>query len=211
MDRINAIEFRDVDVEYDSIKIIDDFTYAFEKGKRYCIMGESGIGKTTLFNVIMGIKKVDAGSVIYSDEAKENISAVFQEDCLIEELSGIKNVAIAAGIPAGEARLALERVMSAEEAKKKVSDMSGGMKRRVAIVRAMEKKSAVLVMDEPLTGLDTDTKEKVIKYIKEHMNNRTFILISHSKEEAKLFDTQICLLTKGIQVATIEKVTNFSI
>ena len=85
----------------------------------------------------------------------------------------------------------------------KVSELSGGMQRRVAIVRAMMSDCDTICMDEPFTGLDDDNKENVCRYIKKNLKGRTAIVVTHDKSEAKALDAKIYLLTSGSAIATI--------
>ncbi len=80
-----------------------------------------------------------------------------------------------------------KKLLPKEYIKKPISMYSGGMKRRVAIVRAVLKESDVLIMDEPFSGLDEQTKNRVARYIMENLNERTFIVAVHDKEEAHYF------------------------
>ena len=100
-------------------------------------MGKSGLGKTTLLRILMGLEKYDAGSI----EGMENkkISAVFQEDRLCENLSAVTNVAIVCekNVTLQEIRKELENIGLSGSTEKPVKELSGGMKRRVAIIRSI--------------------------------------------------------------------------
>lgn len=182
---------------YGDQMIFEGADFVFECGSISCIMGESGIGKTTLLNIIMGLETVDKGQLtgIYDTT---RISAVFQEDRLCENITPIANVMLTAskGITRKRVRMELERILPLQEIDKKTCRLSGGMKRRVEIVRAMLADSELIIMDEPFKGLDEDTKCKVIKYVKQEKRDRTIIITTHDKKETEMLEAQICLLTK---------------
>lgn len=186
-----AIKIKNLYKSYKGKKVINDLSLEIEDGTISCIMGPSGSGKTTLLNIILGVEVPDSGRVLGIED--RNIAVVFQEDRLCEGFTGKENV-----------KLVLKKKVSSEEIynnfyevgledieNKKVSELSGGMKRRVAIVRALMAQSDIIIMDEPLKGLDVGTKLKVIKYIKKNCEGKTLIFTSHDMEEVKLLEASI--------------------
>lgn len=169
---------------YDGKEVLKDLTYTFRPGEPVVIMGASGIGKTTLLRIIEGLEKQDSGNVIFEDITREKIrfAPVFQETRLIENLDAAANVKLAAhGVPEEKIIEDLKSLIPEDELHKKVCDLSGGTRRRVEIVRAVLAPSDVLIMDEPLTGLDDDNAELAASYITENINGRFFIASSHNK------------------------------
>ena len=143
-------------VQYDDNKVIDDFSYTIEPGRCYAVMGASGIGKTSLINAIMGLIPY-TGTISCDEDFK--ISAVFQEDRLCEGMSASRNIKIVCDskeqisrIPGLMSDFGLSDCVS-----RKVRNLSGGMKRRVAIIRALLSSHDLLIMDEPFKGLDETT------------------------------------------------------
>ena len=135
---------------YGQAVVLQDFSYAFTQGGITCIMGESGAGKTTLLRLLMGLEKADSGIITGFDK----VSAVFQENRLIEHLNAVENTALVikdrnAGKCAYEQLLQL---LPKEALLKPVREYSGGMKRRVALVRAMAADSEIVLLDEPFTA-----------------------------------------------------------
>lgn len=185
---------------FDEKEVLCGNSFNFEYGKKYCLMGPSGCGKTTLLNVILGIVKPDdgyiTGDMISESGAIRNIrmSAVFQENRLIEEANPIVNVMVAAGVSKSVATRALSVILEEELLYKRVSTLSGGQKRRVAIARALLAKSDLLVLDEPFTGLDDNTKKDVVKFINDNQRGRTIVMSSHDEQEAALMGAKIITL-----------------
>lgn len=179
--------------------IFNDYDLTLEEGKIYCVMGESGRGKTTLLRIIAGLEPIDSGKIV---RKKEDLCAmVFQEERLFEWESVWKNIAI---VLEGKERKAkhlkemivshLQRVGLENVAEVPVKELSGGMKRRVSLVRAMMTKSSYILMDEPFTGLDEVTKDKAIQYVLEEQKGRMILLTTHSKEEVKKINGHLILL-----------------
>ncbi len=183
------IKLRDIEKSYDGKAVISGFSADISAD--VAIMGESGKGKTTLGRIIEGLESADSGKVEFS--GKPTFSVVFQEDRLFEDFSAIENVAIAADKrkDKAEARvqaaelLSLMRIDEAEQ-NKPVSAFSGGMKRRVALARALTKESDILLLDEAFKGLDTETRRVCAEIIRERAKDRLLILITHDKTEAEL-------------------------
>ena len=144
-----------------------------------CIMGKSGIGKSTLLSILMGLEKADEGTV--SGMEHQKISAIFQENRLFENLDAVTNIHITGF---------LKKMELDDIAGKPVSEYSGGMKRRVAIARALLAEYDILIMDEPLQGLDAETKEKVATVIKMQTAGKTVLFVTHDEKEAEFFEAE---------------------
>lgn len=173
--------------------IFQDYNDFFEQGQRYCLMGESGRGKTTLLRMIAGLESYDSGMIVYHGEKK--FSMVFQENRLFEWETVEKNLCLVQNPYQKETiEEHLQRVCLQETLQKKVSELSGGMKRRVAIVRAMLFDSSIILMDEPFTGFDGDTKKAVIQYLLEEQRKRTMVISTHAQEDVDLLKAKKILL-----------------
>lgn len=169
---------------YGGKEVIRDLSFTFEEGKPVVIEGVSGIGKTTLLKILIGLEKPDSGEVLFEEVQQEKVrfAPVFQEIRLIESLDAVSNVKLAAhGVSAERIEEELKSLIPEDELHKKVCDLSGGTRRRVEIVRAVMSPSDVLIMDEPLTGLDDDNAEKTVSYIMDNIGGRLFIAASHSR------------------------------
>ncbi|OON88429.1 hypothetical protein BXO88_01150 [Oribacterium sp. C9] len=186
------IYFKDITKSYDGTPVLDHVNFSIDTGsdaRDILLRGPSGIGKTTLLRIIAGLEKADSGSVeISMGEAAHGgsglkVGMVFQENRLLEHMSSVANVSLVdTSVSEQRARKALGEILPPEALDKPVSELSGGMKRRVAIVRAMLPFSDILVMDEPFTGLDAETRERVIDYIMRNKGRRPLIIASHEVE-----------------------------
>ena len=176
--------------------VLRDVNFAFKEGETYCIMGASGMGKTTLLRVMLGLEAADEGSVV--GMTKGRVSAMFQEDRLVNVLTPIENVALVCNndVLRSDVKRLLCEILPPACMKMPVLALSGGMRRRVSLVRAIAYPSDVIVLDEPFTGLDTLTRQRVISFIKEHQNGRTLIVSTHGEQDALLLQGQRVLLSE---------------
>lgn len=179
------IEIKNLSKSYGDNKVIDKFSLVLPEGETSVIMGQSGCGKTTLLKVIMGLESPDGGEIT----GVGRVSAVFQEDRLAEEFSPCKNVVLASGCTVSEAEKILASLGLKESIHQPVSSLSGGMKRRVAIARALSAEYDLIIMDEPLKGLDEETKISVMDVIRSHCRNKTALIVTHDENEANALVT----------------------
>lgn len=185
------ISVKELTKRYREKEVFDRASFFIESGKTTAIMGKSGIGKTTLIKILMGLEKYDSGNI--EGLKGKKVAAVFQEDRLCENLSPVTNVLIVCEkrITAERIRCELAEIGLGDSADKPVRELSGGMKRRVAIVRSIMAESDILVLDEPFKGLDQETKDRVIDYLKKRIEGKTVILVTHDIGEAKIFNSNI--------------------
>ena len=169
---------------YGEKAVLNNFSAHFDAGEISALMGPSGCGKTTLFRILLGIEKADAGEVRGLGRAV----AVFQEDRLSEPLSAIKNVCLGRrGATPDEAKALLSALGLAEDAEKPVKELSGGMRRRVSIARALIADADTVLLDEPFSALDEETKASVMSFTKDALAGKTVVLITHDPDEARAF------------------------
>ena len=163
--------------------VLNKFTADFPDGSATAVMGRSGCGKSTLLMILMGLLPADSGVV----DAPENrrISAVFQEDRLCENLTVSANIRLVTGkrLSAEELNGHLSAVGLEGCADKPVRELSGGMKRRTALLRAVLAEYDILFLDEPFKGLDEDTRLRVMEYTKKMTAGKTVVFVTHDSRE----------------------------
>lgn len=231
---MHDIVIDNISKSFGAVKVFDGFSAVLRAGRIYRLTAPSGAGKTTLLRMLMKLEKPDDGGI---RGIPKEISAVFQEDRLLEELSVYDNIAIAADMPmrseksdrhtakiggkemhmsrnvtetksCGKAANGRENIYAAdvrqgssdvyavnaqqdritaslkelgieEYADKPVMELSGGMKRRAALIRAMLHDSELVLLDEPFTGLDDETRSRAAQYLLGTLNGRTCVIASH--------------------------------
>lgn len=176
-------------------KVISSLSAAFPEGKITCIGGASGSGKTTLLRMIAGLEKPDSGEI---SGVPAKIAFVFQEDRLSESFSAVSNVALVTGrkMPRREIKEHLEALSLAEAAGRPVCEFSGGMKRRVALARAVCYGGDLLLMDEPFKGLDEEMKKKAMDYVRRFAAGKTVLCVTHDASVAEYFGCEMTDIKK---------------
>ncbi len=171
---VSYLTLKRVSKSYGEQKVLNDVSTVYEKGQIYYLNSPSGSGKTTLFRLLCGLEQPDSGRI----EGTKRFGMVFQEDRLCEDYNAIQNVALIVGEEA-KAADSLGKLLEKEALRKPCSQLSGGMKRRVALVRAMEADADVVLLDEPFTGMDEETKRAAEEYIRERQGGRIIIIATH--------------------------------
>ena len=175
--------------EFSAGVIIKDATFHINQQDRVALVGINGAGKTTLLRITMGLTPPDSGEL---HNIGKSIAAVFQEDRLPNDFTPYVCVKMTAphGVSKETILSHLAEVGLADCANKPVSQLSGGMRRRVAIIRAVVCNTDTVFFDEPFTGLDRDTKLKTIEYIKRHTQGKTLVFVSHDAEDETLLQAR---------------------
>ena len=159
---------------FDGQQVLTDFSAVYEPGQTYILNSPSGSGKTTVLHILAGLLSPDCGGM----EGAGYCSMVFQEDRLCLDYSAIRNVELVTG-NSRRAEEALKELLPPEALQKPCRELSGGMKRRVALVRAMEAESDYVLLDEPFTGMDADTRVCAENYIKKMQKGRMILMATH--------------------------------
>ena len=185
---------RDLSKSFDKNRVLDRLNWRFPGGQISCVQGPSGCGKTTLLRLIAGLEAPDSGEIRGADGKK--ISAVFQENRLLENLTAEKNILLTArpGFTRTDARKLLDELGLSDTAQRRTCELSGGMQRRVAVARALAADYELLLLDEPLTGLDDEARLRVLRRIQADLNGRTAIWITHDPDTAALLDAPVLRL-----------------
>lgn len=159
---------------FDGKRVLEKLDAVYLPGEVYYLRQPSGSGKTTLLKLLAGLLQPEEGEVLVPG----CVSMMFQEDRLCEAYSAVKNVELVCR-DRERARAALEELLECEALDKPCALLSGGMKRRVALVRAMEADSRVVLLDEPFTGMDGETRARAEAYIQAKRRGRILIIATH--------------------------------
>ena len=177
---------------YGGKTVLRDVSFALEQGVT-CLMAPSGSGKTTLLRILLGLERPDKGRII---GAPARWGVMFQEDRLLESLSAMENLRFAVGPALSEEKAAevLERLGLGGEGEKAVRAYSGGMKRRLALARALLVPSQALALDEPFTGLDPENREICLRLIAEAAREKSVLLVTHEETDAAALNARVLRL-----------------
>jgi nitrate/nitrite transport system ATP-binding protein len=208
---------------YGPTTIFQDVWFGIARGEFVCLVGHSGCGKTTILNILAGLEAPDDGAVIVDGQAITGPSldraVVFQGHALMPWMTAAGNVAFAISCRHRDwsrtacdaaAREALKRVGLDHAADRKPAELSGGMKQRVGIARALAINPKMLLMDEPFSALDALTRgalqDEVARLVSE--TEQTGFMITHDVDEAILLADRIMLMSNGPEARIAEVVVN---
>ena len=180
------LSIRGICKSFEGRPVLENISFDFPEAAVTALRGPSGCGKTTLVNIILGLLAPDEGEVLLPASART--AAVFQEDRLIEHFSAARNVRLTApaSVPDEQIRAALSELGLADEGEKRVSEFSGGMRRRVAVIRAALFQPQLLLLDEPFKGLDEEMRARTASFLRRNCAQATTILVTHDETEAAL-------------------------
>ncbi|RJG08565.1 ABC transporter ATP-binding protein [Massilia cavernae] len=215
------LELRDIVKAYGSRTVLSSLSYRFEPGKFVAIMGESGVGKSTLLNLIAGLDTPDAGEVLVDgvpisslgdDEAtrlrRSRMGFVFQAFHVLPHLTLQQNVALPLllnGLDARAAGAMLEKVGLGGRGADFPRQLSGGELQRVAIARALVHKPALVLADEPTGNLDPETAGIILDLLRAEVraNGASAIMVTHSHAAAAKADQTLILTRAGLGPAPV--------
>ena len=180
------IKLENVSKLYGGKPVFDSLNLTLAHGDRVAIMGPSGCGKTTALMMLAGLEVQDGGNISGLDNKR--VSMVFQDDRLCENLSLYANVKIVCPPDRKRADItsAADALGLGDSINKAASKLSGGMRRRAAILRAMLAEFDLLLLDEPFNGLDAEAKRQTAKFILDKLDGRAVLLVTHNPEDAEL-------------------------
>ena len=206
-----------------AVAVFEDVWFAVGEGEFVCLIGHSGCGKTTILNVLAGLEEASAGGVLVDDAEISGPSldraVIFQHHALLPWLSVERNIAFAVrsrwpSASRDETQQRIQRAIGLVKLtgaeKKRPAELSGGMKQRVGIARALAIEPRMLLMDEPFSALDALTRgnlqDEVARLCAE--TNQTTFMITHDVDEAMLLADRILLMTNGPRARIAEIVVN---
>ena len=206
-------EVRNLTKSYNGIDLYRDFNLSFPEGTITCILGPSGCGKTTLLNIIGRITAPDSGKLMGFDD--KCFSYIFQEDRLLPWKTVLGNIefVMSKNLYAAERHEQATRFIHLVNlegfAGYYPSQLSGGMRQRVSIARAFACHSDIILMDEPLKGLDLMLKQNMLRWFSQiwKTDRRTVIFVTHDVDEALLLGKEIVVLSRPpVQIVTHQKI-----
>jgi NitT/TauT family transport system ATP-binding protein len=210
---LSLIDISNISLTYHSLKgetkAIENVNFSIEKGEFVSIIGPSGCGKSTLLNIISGLLKPSDGKIIYIDKDINNrldkMGYMFQKDYLFKWLSVRSNVLLGLKIKGLDneeniqrADKLLDNYQLSKFKNHKPAELSGGMRQRVALIRTLALNPDVLLLDEPFSALDYQTRLKVCDDVKSIIKRegKTAIMVTHDLGEAIATSDRIIVLTK---------------
>ncbi|CAL8971394.1 Aliphatic sulfonates import ATP-binding protein SsuB [Cellulomonas sp. T2.31MG-18] len=199
MSGTGGIGLRGVTRRFGEHVVLDRLDLSLAPGGVTALMGPNGSGKTTVARLLLGLDRPDGGAVEGLDGRPR--SAVFQEDRLCPQLSAVDNVRLVLGRGAdrGAVLEALAAVgLDDATVHAPVRELSGGQRRRVAIVRAVLADAELVVLDEPFTGLDQAVKPVTMAWVRDRCAGRTVLLVTHDEREAAWFDARVVHLDGSV-------------
>ena len=243
---VPAIEFRDVELSFDDKVILDKVSFTVRRGETKIVLGGSGTGKSTIINLVLGLIKPDAGRILIDGDditdyeeiemmrIRKKIGMVFQEGALFDSLSVYQNVAYRLneeGVEADEVEHEVRRMLrfvNLEDAIDKMpAELSGGMRRRVGIARALVGNPSIFLFDEPTAGLDPPTARTICElaiklrdledvssiFVTHEMNNLDYlsseyaIVDEQGNVEFELEGERLCLINTEVIMLRDGKIT----
>src|SRR3954470_23291415 len=216
-----AIEFRDVDLAFDDVVVLDHVSFTVRRGETKIVLGGSGTGKSTIINLILGLIKPDGGRIIIDGEditeydepdmmsVRKKIGMVFQEGALFDSLSVYENVAYRLheeGIGDEEIEHEVRRMLrfvNLEDAIDKMPiELSGGMRRRVGVARALVGNPSIVLFDEPTAGLDPPTARTICELaIKlRDLEDVSSIFVTHEMNNLEYLSSEYAIVDEMGQV-----------
>ena len=206
----NIIEIKNLNKSFGDVKAVDRLSFCVKKGELFAFLGVNGAGKSTTINILCGQLSKDSGTVLVdgfdidkkADEIKAKIGVVYQNSALDKTLSVYDNLESRAALYGITGAAFSERIKELADAldfgdllKRTLGKLSGGQRRRIDIARALIHNPEILILDEPTTGLDPQTRRTIWSFIQNlrRDKNMTVFLTTHYMEEAAEADFVVIL------------------
>lgn len=182
-----SITLEHIHKRYGERVVLSDCTLTLPDEGRICLFGPSGCGKTTLLRLIAGLERPDGGSIIHSKAP--HFSCHFQEDRLLSWYTVAENLALT--MPRDAVSCWLEKIGMPEAATLYPDELSGGMRRRVSLARALGHESDILILDEPVRELDETMAQRMLRLIDDSVAQRLLLLVTHDAAQAEMLKCQV--------------------
>lgn len=189
---------------FGTLEVLRNISFDIEKGETVVLCGPSGCGKTTLLNIISGIETLTSGSI---EVASNKIAYVFQDDRLIPWKTALQNILFVMENPDSSIAKRILKTVELENFENiKPSKMSGGMRKRLNLARALVVKPQLVLMDEPFSSVDLKTKFSLMDFLKSLLRGEieSALIVSHDPEEAAVLGDKIIII--GGRPSTIKEV-----
>lgn len=205
----NSIIIEHISKCFRKIPVLTDVSVEFESGKIHGIIGHNGSGKTVLMKIICGLMDADSGEVFINGERqkngsayKSNIGAIIETPGFLPTQSGFKNLQYLASIRCKigdeEIKSAMKQVNLNPDDKKHVGKYSLGMRQRLGLAQAIMENPELLILDEPMNGLDKDGVADMRQYLLDlKSQGKTILIASHSAEDIDVLCDTVCEMDKG--------------
>ncbi len=205
----NMIEIKNISKQYGKAVVLDHVNANFQKGRIHGIVGRNGSGKTMLMKCICGFVRVTSGCILVDGkevgreiDVPENIGVIIETPGFIPVYSGIKNLKLLASVKRkasiGEIENYMQKIGLNPRDKKMVGKYSLGMKQKLGIVQAIMESPELLILDEPMNGLDNHSVEVVRSILKELCESGTTILLaSHNREDIEVLCDTVIYMDQG--------------
>ena len=219
----SAIRFESITKSFDGLRVLDDVSFDVPRQTACCVMGRSGTGKSVTLKLLMGLLKPDDGEIYVNGleietldsrrlvEVRKTMGFLFQYSALFDSLSVADNVAFPlrrhTRLPekeiADSVRERLAAVGLESELDKMPLDLSGGMRKRVGLARALALNPSILLVDEPSSGLDPITTREIDKLLIDlkSSNKTTIVVVTHNVPSARRIGDKLIVLNEGHIIA----------
>lgn len=184
------IEIKNLSKVFGEKKVLNNLSLTVKVGERIALMGKSGVGKTTLINCILGLEDYE-GEIIFSETPVPK--TVLQDNVLFENFTVFENIKAVGNFSKDEVLKHLQLLGIEDEIDTYVRDLSGGMKRKVAIVRAVIYPGNLFIMDEGVREVDEESKELIYNYINENVKE-TMVFATHNMEDVEKLNGRVIRL-----------------
>jgi phospholipid/cholesterol/gamma-HCH transport system ATP-binding protein len=218
----SAIEFQNVTMSYDDRVILDDVSFTVNPGETKIVMGGSGTGKSTILKLVLGLIKPENGRILIDGEdvteyteadmtdVRQKIGMVFQDGALFDSLTVYENVGyrlFEKGMPEHEIEETVRRMLRFVNLEHAIdmmpAELSGGMRRRVGIARALVGNPKLVLFDEPTAGLDPPTARTILELAMKlrDLEGVSSIFVTHRLEDIKLMSSHFATIDEKGEVA----------